>query len=72
MHLNCPILQLQSWTLIMYTFYNFSGDFITEAELEEAFIYILHKPIDFSIDFPYRLKTHMVIGLKQVRVPIGT
>ena len=31
----------QSWTLIVYTFYNL------QAELEEAFIYIIHKPIDY-------------------------
>ena len=31
----------------------FQQDFIPQAELEEAFIYIIHKPIDFS----YRLKT---------------
>ena len=44
---------------------------INYVELEGAFIYIIHKPLDFS----HRLKTflgHMVIGLKQVRVPIGT
>ena len=40
---------LQSWTFQRY--------FITQAELEEAFIYIIHKPIDFSIDFSYRVKT---------------
>ena len=36
--------------------------------------YIIHKPIDFSIDFSYRLKTdlgHMVSDLKQVRVSNG-
>ena len=27
-----------------------SADFHTQAELEEAFIYIIHKPIDFSFD----------------------
>ena len=26
-----------------------------QAKLEEAFMYIIHKPIDFSIDFSYRL-----------------
>ena len=31
--------------------------FTLQAELEEAFIYIIHKPIDFSIDFSCRLKT---------------
>ena len=57
-------------------FLQFQRYFTPQAELEEAFIYIIHKPIDFSIDFSCRLKTwilgHMVIGLKQVRVPIGT
>ena len=50
----------------MYTFFTISTDFMPQAELEEAFIYIIHKPIDFSIDFSYRLKIlgHMVIGLK--------
>ena len=38
-------------------FLQFQWDFIPQAELEEAFIYIIHKPIDFSIDFSYRLKT---------------
>ena len=55
-------------------FLQFQRDFIPQAELEEAFIYIIHKPIDFSIDFSYRLKGfygHMVIGLKQVRVSIA-
>ena len=49
--------------------------FAPQAELEEAFIYIIHKPIDFSIDFSYRLIDlrlgHMVSGLKQVRVSSG-
>ena len=56
-------------------FLQFLRDFMPQAELEEAFTYIIHKPIDFSIDFSYRLKTsyHIeVIGLKQVRVPVGT
>ena len=43
-------LLLQSWTLIILQFQRY---FIPQAELEEAFIYIIHKPIDFS----YRLKT---------------
>ena len=51
-------------------FLQFQRYFTPQAELEEAFIYIIHKPIDFSIDFSCRL--NMVIGLKQVRVPIGT
>ena len=39
-------------------FLQFQRDFIPQAKLEEAFIYnIIHKPIDFSIDFSYRLKT---------------
>ena len=46
-------------------FLQFKRNFIPQAELEEAF----HKPIDFSIDL--RILGHMVIGLKQVRVPIG-
>ena len=37
-------------------FLQFKRDFIPQAELEKAFIYIIHKPIDFSIDFSYRLK----------------
>ena len=55
-------------------FLQFQRYFRPQAELEEAFIYIIRKPIDFSIDFSCRLKTygHMVIGFKQVRVPIGT
>ena len=38
-------------------FLQFQRYFIPQAELEEAFIYIIPKPIDFSIDFSYRLKT---------------
>ena len=38
-------------------FLQFQRYFIPQAELEEAFIYIIHKPIDFSIDFSCRLKT---------------
>ena len=55
-------------------FLQFQRYFTPQAELEEAFIYIIHKPIDFSIDFSCRLRIlgHMVIGLKQVRVRIGT
>ena len=41
----------------MWTFLQFQQFFIPQAELEEAFIYIIHKPIDFSIDFSYRLET---------------
>ena len=55
-------------------FLQFQRYFTPQTKLEEAFIYIIHKPIDFSIDFSYRLRIlgHMVIGFKQVRVPIGT
>ena len=56
-------------------FLQFQRYFRPQAELQEAFIYIIRKPIDFSIDFSCRLKTilgHMVIGFKHVRVPIGT
>ena len=42
-------------------FLQFQRYFIPQAELEEAFIYIIHKPIDFSYNH---------ISLKQVRVPI--
>ena len=38
-------------------FLQFQRYFIPQAELEEAFTYIILKPIDFSIDFSYRLKT---------------
>ena len=37
----------------MYTFLQFQRDFIPQAELGEAFIYIIHKPIYFSIEFSY-------------------
>ena len=48
-------------------FLQFQRNFTTpQAELEEAFIYIIHKPIDFS-----RILGHMVIGFKQVRVSSG-
>ena len=40
-------------------FLQFQRDFIPQAKLEEAFIYIIHKPIDFSIYFSYRLKTYL-------------
>ena len=70
------ITNLQSTILdINYVdFLQFQRYFTPQAELEEAFIYVIHKPIDFSIGFSCRLKIlgHMVIGLKQVRVPIGT
>ena len=49
--------KLQSWTLVNYVdFLQFQRVFIPQAELEEAFIYIIHMPIDFSIDFSYRVK----------------
>ena len=38
-------------------FLQFQRYFIPQAELDEAFIYIIRKPIDFSIDFSYRHKT---------------
>ena len=47
-------VELQSWTLIICTF-TISTGFCTTSEVE-AFIYINHKPIDFSIDFSCRLK----------------
>ena len=54
-------------------FLQFLRYFTPQAELEEAFIYKIHKPIYFSIDFSHRLRilVHMVIGLKQVRVSSG-
>ena len=47
--------RLQSWTLI--DFLQFQRYLLPQAESEEAFTYINHKPIDFSIDFSHRLKT---------------
>ena len=44
----------------MYTFYKFNGILYHKQNWEEEFIYIIHKPIDFSIDFSYRLKTSSV------------
>ena len=38
-------------------FLQFQRYFIPQAELAEALIYIIRKPIDFSIDFSYRLKS---------------
>ena len=69
----CFRLILDSTTILdIYSvdFLQFQRDFIPQAKLEEAFIYIIHKPIDFSIAFSYRLRIlgHMVIELKQVRV----
>ena len=37
-------------------FLQFQGDLTPLVKLEEDFIYIMHKPIDFSIDFSYRFK----------------
>ena len=55
-------------------FLTISAVFHTTSRIRASFYYIIHKPIDFSIDFSHRLKIlgHMAIGLKQVRVPIGT
>ena len=39
-------------------FLQFQRYFTPQAELEEAFIYIIHKPIDFSIDFSCRLRSY--------------
>ena len=38
-------------------FLQFQQYFIPQEEVEEAFIYIIHKPIHFAIDFLYRHKT---------------
>ena len=43
-------------------FLQFQRDFPPQAKLEEAFIYINHKAIDFSIDFSYRLKTKIYLS----------
>ena len=50
-------------------FLQFQRYFIPQEKLKEAFIYIIHKPIDFS----HILKSydHRDIGLKQVRVSSG-
>ena len=48
---------LQSWNINYVDFLQFQRYFIPQAELEEAYIYIIHKPMDFSIYFSYRLKT---------------
>ena len=51
---NQSLFQLATILDINYVhFLQFHRDFIPQAELEEAFTYIIHKPIDFS----YRLKT---------------
>ena len=61
---------LQFWALIMYTLFTISaGDFILQADLEEAFIYIIHKPIDFSIYFSYSLKTYKSVNRNLVPSP---
>ena len=36
----------------------FQRDFIPQIELKEAFVYIIQKPIDFSIDFSRRLRSY--------------
>ena len=41
----------------------FQRYFTPQAELEQAFIYIIHKPIDFSIEFSHRLKTYVIWSL---------
>ena len=45
-------------------FLQFQRYLIAQAELEETFIYIIHKHIDFSIDFSYRLKTSYRLDLR--------
>ena len=42
-------------------FLQFQRYFTPPAELEQAFIYIIRKPIDFSIDFSYRLNPWLAI-----------
>ena len=57
---NCPMNVPSKVTILDITyvdFLQFQRYFTPQAELEEAFIYIIHKPIDFSIDFSCRLKT---------------
>ena len=49
---DCTILDIN-----YVDFLQFQRYFRPQAELEEAFIYIIRKPIDFSIDFSCRLKT---------------
>ena len=39
-------------------FLQFQRDFVPQAKLEEAFIYIIDKPIDFSIDFHIDLRLY--------------
>ena len=51
-HLVSAILDINYVDFLQFQLY-----FTPQAELEEAFIYIIHKPIDFSIDFSCRLKT---------------
>ena len=46
----------------------FQLDFSPQAKLVEAFIYMYLK----NLQNFYRILGHMVIGLKQVRTPIGT
>ena len=49
---NTTILDINYVDFLQFQLY-----FIPQAVLEESFIYIIHKPIDISIDFSYRLKT---------------
>ena len=46
---------------IYVDFLQFQRYFILQVQLEEAFIYIIHKPIDLSIDFSHRLKTYVIV-----------
>ena len=52
MQINTTILDIN-----YVDFLQFQRYFRPQAELEEAFIYIIRKPINFSIDFSCRLKT---------------
>ena len=53
-------IQYRTTLYINYVdFLQFQRYFTPQAELEEAFIYKIHKPIDFSIDFSCRLKTYL-------------
>ena len=78
---------IKTCTTLDINYVTISAAFHTTSRIGGSFyIYIIHKPIDFSIDFSYDLRLlvgllptnkknnlcHMVIGLKQVRVPIGT
>ena len=52
-----PELETTILDIKLGRFLQFQRDSIPQANLEETFIYTIHKPIDFSIDFSYRLKT---------------